>query len=95
MAEDTSWMVLLTEAFRAKAKGAFEMMQSNVRKRLEDGRYQSEINNRLDPDELAQFILDSWEGGLLRMKAEGNSGPLVLFEKMIFGYVLNPWFFCR
>ncbi|MFH0960210.1 MAG: TetR family transcriptional regulator C-terminal domain-containing protein [Pseudomonadota bacterium] len=85
----TQEMGLLSETFRAKLKAVFEMMQSYIRECLDDGRSQSEIDERLDPDELAQFILDSWEGGLLRMKAEGNSGPLVLFEKMIFGHVLK------
>jgi len=33
--------------------------------------------------------LNSWQGALLRMKAEGNAQPLLLFEKMVFGKVLK------
>ena len=39
--------------------------------------------------ETADFILSSWEGALLRMKAESNTSPLILVEQMVFGRVLK------
>ncbi len=85
----TQEMGLLSEAFRTKLKAVFNMMQGYIRDCLEQAQSQDEVDPRLDLDELAQFLLDSWEGVLLRMKAEGNTGPLALFQKMVFGYVLN------
>lgn len=82
-------MGVLSEAFRAKLREVFNRMKGAIRECLEQAHTRQEIDPRLDPDETADFILNSWEGALLRMKAEGNTGPLMLFEKMIFGHVLN------
>ncbi|MDW3689418.1 TetR family transcriptional regulator C-terminal domain-containing protein [Cupriavidus sp. CV2] len=37
---------------------------------------------------LAQFLLNSWEGALLRMRVEKSDGPLRDFVKVIFESVL-------
>ena len=76
-------MGVLSEAFRAKLREVFNRMKGAIRECLEQAQTEHEIDQRLDPDETADFILNSWEGALLRMKAEGNTGPLILFEKMV------------
>jgi TetR/AcrR family transcriptional repressor of nem operon len=38
---------------------------------------------------LAGFILNSWEGALLRMRVEKSDAPLVEFKNVIFGKVLS------
>ena len=43
----------------------------------------------LDPGRTAAFIVDAWEGALLRMKAEKNVEPLRRFEDMIFSRLLR------
>lgn len=85
----TQEMGVLSEAFRAKLREVFNRMKAAIKECLEQAHAQNEIDQRLDPDETADFILNSWEGALIRMKAEGNTGPLILFEKMVFGHVLN------
>jgi TetR/AcrR family transcriptional repressor of nem operon len=57
---------------------------------LDLARLEQEIDPALDICETADFILNSWEGALLRMKAESTTDPLILFEKMVFGRVLKP-----
>jgi TetR/AcrR family transcriptional regulator, transcriptional repressor for nem operon len=47
------------------------------------------IDPSLHLSETADFILSSWEGALLRMKAESNTSPLILVEQMVFGRVLK------
>lgn len=37
---------------------------------------------------LADFILNSWEGALLRMRAERSGAPLEIFKQMVFGRLL-------
>jgi TetR/AcrR family transcriptional repressor of nem operon len=37
---------------------------------------------------LARFVLNSWEGALLRMRAEKSDAPLLEFKEIIFGKVL-------
>ncbi len=42
-----------------------------------------------DPESLAAFILDAWEGAMIRMKAEKSVEPLVRFEHYVFNCLLR------
>jgi TetR/AcrR family transcriptional repressor of nem operon len=46
------------------------------------------IASRQSPSVLAQFLLNSWEGALLRMRAEKNDKPLREFAEVVFGSIL-------
>ncbi|MBN3789182.1 TetR/AcrR family transcriptional regulator [Burkholderia sp. Ac-20353] len=46
------------------------------------------IGTRLPAPLLAQFILNSWEGALLRMRAEKSDAPLYEFTEVVFRSVL-------
>jgi TetR/AcrR family transcriptional repressor of nem operon len=46
------------------------------------------IRNRLPAALLGRFVLNSWEGALLRMRAEKSDAALLEFKKVIFGTVL-------
>ncbi len=85
----TQEMGSLDEAFRIRLQSVFRLMQSGIRDCLEEARQANEFSATLDVDETAEFILDSWEGAILRMKAENDPGPLVLFEKMVFSNLLK------
>jgi TetR/AcrR family transcriptional repressor of nem operon len=37
---------------------------------------------------LADFIFNSWEGALLRMRTETSDAPLLAFKQMNFGRIL-------
>lgn len=47
-----------------------------------------DIGNPLPAATLAQFLLNSWEGALLRMKVEKNDAPLRQFREVAFGSIL-------
>ncbi len=49
-----------------------------------------EIRATADADVLANFLLNSWEGALLRMKTERSAKPLQEAIDVIFGSVLIP-----
>jgi TetR/AcrR family transcriptional repressor of nem operon len=38
---------------------------------------------------LARFVMNSWEGALLRMRVEKSDGPLVEFKQLVFGRLLD------
>lgn len=84
----TQEMGILSEEFQAKLREVFKRMRESIVECLDLARTRREVNLPLDPAETADFILNSWEGALLRMKAEGNTEPLLLFEKMVFGHLL-------
>lgn len=46
------------------------------------------IDNRLPAPLLAQFLLNSWEGSLLRMRTEKSDVPLKEFIEVVFGSLL-------
>ncbi len=83
-------MSLLNETFRSNLQRVFNIIQGNIKDYIEQGLAQGDIDPHFDPNDLAQFILDSWEGALLRMKVEQSPQPLLIFEKMIFDHMLNP-----
>ncbi len=85
----TQEMGILNEAFQAKLRKVFNGMKNAIRTCLVQAQVEGDISPALDPDATADFILNSWEGALLRMKAEGHTGPLVLFQKMVFDHVLK------
>ena len=85
----TQEMGAMNEAFRSKLQSVLNMMQLDIRNCIEQAKLQHEVDDELDLDETAEFILDSWEGAILRMKAEGHVAPLILFEKFVFERVLR------
>lgn len=78
------------EAFRVKVKEAFGKMSARIAQCLEEARELKQVKRSLDPGETADFILNSWEGALLRMKAENSMEPLLVFENVIFRSLLKP-----
>ena len=51
---------------------------------IRDGQKAGEISRDIDPRALADFLLNSFEGAILRMKAEKNSSPLDGFMTLVF-----------
>lgn len=48
-----------------------------------------EISDEFAPDDLADFLLSSWEGAILRMKVERDRAPLDRFRRIIFQTVFK------
>jgi TetR/AcrR family transcriptional repressor of nem operon len=57
---------------------------------IAEGQARGEIADRIPAGTLADFVLNSWEGALLRMRAEKSKTPLVEFKEIVFGRVLTP-----
>jgi len=55
---------------------------------LREAQAAGELDPRLDPDELAGFLLDGWQGALLQMKIQKSGAPLDAFLRLIFGRLL-------
>jgi TetR/AcrR family transcriptional regulator, transcriptional repressor for nem operon len=48
-----------------------------------------EIATTFPPDELAEFLLASWEGAILRMKVARSAEPLERFKTIVFDTVFK------
>jgi TetR/AcrR family transcriptional repressor of nem operon len=49
---------------------------------------QGTISDQFPADLLGRFVLNSWEGALLRMRAERSDAPLIEFKQIVFGKLL-------
>jgi TetR/AcrR family transcriptional repressor of nem operon len=85
----TQEMADLSEAFRLKLDRYMNDMKSGIASCLTAAQAKGELDASLGPEELADFILNSWEGAVLRMKAARSAEPLELFERMLFTHVLK------
>ena len=51
---------------------------------IAEGQAAGEIARTFAPHDLADFLLSSWEGAILRMKVERNAEPLERFKRIVF-----------
>jgi TetR/AcrR family transcriptional regulator, transcriptional repressor for nem operon len=56
---------------------------------IAEGQAAGEIEATFAAEELAEFLLSSWEGAILRMKVERDAGPLERFKRIAFATVLK------
>lgn len=68
---------------------AFANWQQPLAALLREAVAQHEIPKSLRPDETAAFLLNSWEGALLRMKADKSDKPLHNFLHFAFNILLK------
>lgn len=54
---------------------------------IEEGQQAKEIDSRFPAKDLAEFLLTSWEGAILRMKVERSPEPLDRFKRIAFATV--------
>ena len=80
---------VLSKAFREKLRDAFVLMQEPIEVCLTEARRTGELPSGMDPQETAEFILNSWEGALIRMKVQRDDKPLRAFERMVFDRLLR------
>jgi TetR/AcrR family transcriptional repressor of nem operon len=56
---------------------------------IRDAQTSGEIDDAFPPDELADFLLASWEGAILRMKVTRSAEPLQRFKRIAFATVFK------
>lgn len=78
----------INENFRLKLSDAFSKMEEKVFECLKDAQLAKEINQSIDIKTSAAFIINSWEGAIVRAKAEKSNRPLETLEEMIFKKIL-------
>ncbi|WP_420385890.1 TetR family transcriptional regulator C-terminal domain-containing protein [Roseivirga sp.] len=69
-AQNTSFATLIDESFNR-----WQKLFSTA---IEEGQKSGNIKRSMSPDQYASFILNSWEGALVRMKSTKNNEPLDL-----------------
>ncbi len=72
-----------SELCRSAIADAFNGTQERFRAVLEKAQAQGKVRNDLNAGDLAAFMLDAWEGALIRMKVDASVKPLRLFCSLV------------
>lgn len=74
---------------RKQISGSFAHWQHTVASVVQQAVAQKELPADTDSESLAGFLLNSWEGALLRSQAEENDAPLEVFMQLVFDRLLK------
>ena len=83
--ETTSHSKLL----RHRLQAIFQEWRTPFATCIAEAQAAGEIDSSFDPTDLAEFLLASWEGAILRMKVERGPAPLERFRKIVFQTVFK------
>ena len=74
---------------RKRLSASFEHWQHGIAAVLRQAVVQKELAAGTDAESLAGFLLNSWEGALLRSQAEKSNAPLETFMRYVFDELLT------
>jgi len=78
-----------SEPMRAQVRASLVGWGEGIGATLRAAREAGELTTDADPDMLGRFVLDAWEGALLRAKALKNDEPVDDFFATVFGHLLH------
>jgi TetR/AcrR family transcriptional regulator, transcriptional repressor for nem operon len=76
-------------AIRENVAEAFDVWTDAVAQVLEEAKRVGELPRDAEPRSLAAFVIDAWEGAVLRSKVEKNRAPVDAFVSIVFSKVLT------
>lgn len=79
----------LSKLMRKRLEAIFEEWRTPFAACIAEAQALGEIDATFDPLDLAEFLLSSWEGAILRMKVERGPAPLERFRKIVFQTVFK------
>jgi len=85
-------MAALNPRFRARLTKVFDDITSPIAQCLQQAMDQGSLSQNMDAAELADFIVNSWQGALIALKVRNTADPLITFEKYVFEQLLKPEF---
>jgi TetR/AcrR family transcriptional regulator, transcriptional repressor for nem operon len=78
-----------SEILRARLAEIFAEWRAPFAACIAEGQAAGEIAATFAPEDLAEFLLSSWEGAILRMKVARNAEPLERFKRIVFSTVFK------
>lgn len=79
----------VSEAIAAKAESLLGGMKERIAACLKKAKEVGDIPKAVVVDEMADFMINSWEGAVTRTKILRNDSAMLLFDKMIFDILLK------
>ncbi|KAB2911088.1 MAG: TetR family transcriptional regulator [Hyphomicrobiaceae bacterium] len=78
-----------SEPLRARLAAIYEEWRAPFAACIAEAQAAGEIAATFDPTDLAEFLLASWQGAILRMKVERGPAPLERFKTIAFATVFK------
>ena len=78
-----------SEPLRRRLQAIYEEWLEPFAECIAEGQAKGEIATTFTPNDLADFLITSWEGAILRMKVERSAEPLERFKRIAFKTVFN------
>ncbi|TJW43932.1 MAG: TetR family transcriptional regulator, partial [Mesorhizobium sp.] len=73
-----------SEPLRLQLVAIFERWRKPFAECIAEGQAAGHITDAFDAEDLADFLLSSWQGAMLRMKVERSPEPLERFKNIVF-----------
>ena len=77
-----------TPQIRKRLLSVLQLWNKQISSAIVDGQNQGSVRKDLKADELAAFLIDAYEGAILRMRVEKNPKALKTFTKVVFSSIL-------
>ncbi len=81
--------VVYSEPLRLQLVSIFERWRRPFADCIAEGQAAGQITDRFSAIDLADFLLSSWQGAMLRMKVERSPEPLERFKTIVFATVFG------
>lgn len=78
-----------SELIRQQLKSLYGTWRQPFADCIAELQQQGEISNDFSPEQLADFLLSSWEGAILRAKVEQSAEPLLVAKEIIMHTILK------
>jgi TetR/AcrR family transcriptional regulator, transcriptional repressor for nem operon len=78
-----------SEPLRARLAAIYEEWRTPFAACITEAQAAGEIAAAFDPTDLAEFLLASWQGAILRMKVERGPAPLERFKAIAFATIFK------
>jgi TetR/AcrR family transcriptional repressor of nem operon len=80
---------LQSKLLRKRLEAIFRQWRAPFAACIAEAQAAGEIESKFEPTDLAEFLLASWEGAILRMKVEGRPAALERFKNIVFETVFK------
>jgi TetR/AcrR family transcriptional repressor of nem operon len=74
---------------RDRLRSVFAAWTSLIGGCIREAQAAGELRASLDPDTVAAFLIDAFEGAVLRAKVERDAAPLLRFQSIVFSLILT------
>lgn len=80
----------LSPSMRAAVKSALDQWGTQIAQCIREAQAEGELDGTIDPEALADFLCNAWEGAMIRMQVDRSIEPVNGFMQFIFRRLLAP-----